>query len=123
MYRSLISRIAVVVLLFAVIAKPCAGLFTNPAQAEVSLPGIELSVHAPDDQASKCKSKCLIARTEEADSGILPHKSDKPLGDGWPVAVSFSSTLKSPTSDAQPENRSIMQNMGRRLAVLGRLLL
>lgn len=123
MYRSLISRIAVLMLLFAVIAKPCAGLFVKPALADPLRSGVELSLVETNDLAKKCKSKCLVARSEEIDSALLLKAPYKPSTGDWPAIAGLANAIQAPISDVKPVNISVMQKIGKRLAVLARLLL
>jgi hypothetical protein len=75
MYRNLISRMLVVALMIALVAKPCFGLLTSPAEAAnfvVSAFDLDISTY---DETNKCKGKCLSGRVEEVAPAASPAKA------------------------------------------------
>lgn len=126
MYRGLLSRMLVAVLLVAVIAKPCMGLFVDPVHAsDVSIVALHDSA-VSENRESTCKDICLSARVEDDDAVALRPKTIWTAGIDWaglktlPVApVPFLSQRVGTDLSSQP----VPPNVLRRLAVLSRFLL
>lgn len=126
MYRGLLSRMLVAVLLIAVVAKPCLGLLVDPVQAA------GISVVASDDSAvsengsSACKELCLSARVEEDDAAALRPKTSWTPSSDWAELKTLNVALGPLVSpriamDWSPQPRA--PKVLRRLAVLSRFLL
>ncbi len=126
MYRGLLSRMLVAVLLIAVIAKPCLGLLTVPVQAS------DISVVAADEGAvsekrnSTCKDICLSARVEEDDAVAARPGITWTASADWAglkalsvAPLPFLSRRTGPDLASQPTPTNVL----RRLAVLSRFLL
>ena len=126
MYRGLLSRMLVAVLLIAVIAKPCLGLLVDPVQAS------DNSIIVSDDSAvskssnSSCKDICLSARIEENDALVLRAGTAWPGGGDWArlkarLVISPPYLPHQIATDFSP--RLVARNVRERLAVLSRFLL
>ncbi len=125
MYRGLLSRMLVAVLLIAVIAKPCLGLLVDTADASDISISVSDQIEVNEDRDSACTDICLSARIEES-TAVLRSGNTWSGGGDWGrlkarlvIAVPYLShqveTYFSPQLTAP--------NVRERLAVLGRFLL
>ena len=126
MYRGLLSRMLVVTLLIAVVAKPCLGLLVDPVQAS------GISIIVSDDSAvsensgSECTDICLSARIEENDALVLRTNDNWSDGSDWAdikaqLVISLPYLSHQVTTDFS--SQLVAPNVRERLAVLGRFLL
>jgi len=65
MYRGLLSRMLVMALLVAVIAKPCMGFMVGQANASGLAIAVSDEVAGAGERISRCYGKCLSARIED----------------------------------------------------------
>ena len=126
MYRGLLSRLLVVMLLVAVVAKPCLGLLVDPVYAAgISVVALD-DITVSENDSSTCNEICLSARVEEDDAAALRPKTSWTASGNWAKLKTLSLALRplvSPadTTDWSPQPRA--PKVLRRLAVLSRFLL
>ena len=126
MYRGLLSRMLVMALLVAVIAKPCMGLMVGQANASGLAIAMSDDIAVTGDSISRCHGKCLSARIEENEALALPASTIFSGGDDWAalkarLVISLPYLSHQVTTDFS--SQLVAPNVRKRLAVLSRFLL
>ncbi len=124
MYRGLLSRMLVMALLVAVIAKPCMGFIVGQASASGLAIAVSDDLAVAGESISGCHGKCLNARIEDV---VVVRSSTVVVGDDDRAAAStiadFARSGLSHQIETDFSPRIATLDVRRRLAILSRFLL
>ena len=124
MYRGLLSRMLVMALLVAVIAKPCTKFLVGQVEAAGTSVSVSSGSAGGGERISRCFGKCLSARIEEA---VVVHAKALVAGGDEHVATTVRADFARFDLSHQIETdyspRIVILDVRRRLTFLSRFLL
>ena len=124
MYRGLLSRMLVMALLVAVIAKPCMGLMVGQANASGLAIAMSDDIAVTGDSISRCHGKSQSARIEDLvvvrPNGVVAGGDDRAVASTRADFARFELSHQIET-DFSP--RIVILDVRRRLTFLSRFLL
>lgn len=124
MYRGLLSRMLVMALLVAVIAKPCMGIMVGQANASGLAIAVSDDTAVTGERISRCHGKCLSARIEDLvvvhPNGVVAGGDDRATAS---ARADFARSGLSHQIETDYSPRIVILDVRRRLTFLSRFLL